>query len=289
MSCPQFDGVGTRLSEGSCVWGRVIGTRADRFDTADDVGFRSQQVTYQFGAQKEIAPDWFFGGSASYVVTHARSSDRSLDVSSDGFRGGVTLKRQMGPWQIALAVLGGYESGTQNRTIDYPEAVARATSKPDAFFVGARSRLSYQVNFADWYVKPYADLDVVYDRSGAYSESGAGVLDLAVQSQGRTTAVLSPTVEVGGRFDYRGVTLRPYLSLGMSFASKGDVSTEVSLVQFPSAPFVISSSQPRAYGNFAVGVELLSGKGLEMRAEYSLRTAPSQTVQSAALRLAKHF
>ncbi|VVE47736.1 outer membrane autotransporter barrel domain-containing protein 8 [Pandoraea iniqua] len=289
MSCPQFDGVGTRLSEGSCVWGRVIGTRADRFDTADDVGFRSQQVTYQFGAQKEIAPDWFFGGSASYVVTHARSSDRSLDVSSDGFRGGVTLKRQMGPWQIALAVLGGYESGTQNRTINYPEAVARATSKPDAFFVGARSRLSYQLNFADWYVKPYADLDVVYDRSGAYSESGAGVLDLAVQSQGRTTAVLSPAVEVGGRFDYRGVTLRPYLSLGMSFASKGDVSTEVSLVQFPSAPFVISSSQPRAYGNFAVGVELLSGKGLEMRAEYSLRTAPSQTVQSAALRLAKHF
>ncbi|MGC7405730.1 autotransporter outer membrane beta-barrel domain-containing protein [Pandoraea pneumonica] len=289
MSCPQFEGTGTRLTEGSCVWGRVIGTRADRFDTADDVGFRSQQVTYQFGVQKEIAPDWFFGGSASYVVTHARSSDRSLDVSSDGFRGGMTLKHQMGPWQIALAVLGGYESGTQNRTIDYPEANARATSQPDAFFVGARSRLSYQLNFADWYVKPYADLDVVYDRSGAYQETGAGVLDLAVQSQGRTTAVLSPAIEVGGRFDYRGVTLRPYLSLGMSFASRGDVSTEVSLVQLPSAPFVISSSQPRAYGNFAVGVELLSGKGLEMRAEYSLRTAPSQTVQSAALRLAKHF
>ncbi|WP_374625288.1 autotransporter outer membrane beta-barrel domain-containing protein [Pandoraea sp.] len=289
MSCPRFVSDGTRLSEGSCVWARVIGTRADRFDTADDVGFRSHQATYQFGAQKEIAPDWFVGGSASYVVTHARSSDRSLEVSSDGFRGGVTLKRQMGPWQLALAVLGGYESGTQNRTLAYPESVARATSEPDAYFVGARSRLSYQLNFAGGYVKPYADLDVVYDRSAAYREHGAGVFDLAVQSQGRTTAMLSPALEVGGRIDYRSVTVRPYVSAGMSFASKGDVSTEVSLVQFPSDPFRITSSQPRVYGNFAAGVEVLSAKGLEMRVEYNLRTAPSQTVQSAALRLAKHF
>ena len=289
MSCPQFVTDGTRMGEGSCVWARVIGTRADRFDTANDVGFRSQQVTYQFGAQKEIAPDWFFGGSASYVVTHARSSDRSLEISSDGFRGGLTLKRQMGPWQIALAVLGGYESGTQNRTIDYPGTFARATSRPDAFFVGARSRLSYQLNHAAWYVKPYTDLDIVYDRNSAYRESGAGVFDLAMQSEGRTTAVLSPAVEVGARLDYRGVAVRPYLSAGMSFASKGDVSTEASLVQFPGAAFRITSSQPRAYGNFALGVELLSSKGLEVRAEYNLRTAPSQTVQSAALRLAKHF
>ncbi|VVE42529.1 outer membrane autotransporter barrel domain-containing protein 8 [Pandoraea horticolens] len=289
MSCPQFVTNGTRMGEGSCVWARVIGTRADRFDTADDVGFRSQQVTYQFGAQKEIAHDWFFGGSASYVVTHARSSDRSLDISSDGFRGGLTLKRQMGPWQIALAVLGGYESGTQNRTIDYPGASARATSRPDAFFVGARSRLSYQLNYAAWYVKPYADLDVVYDRNSAYLESGAGVFNLAMQSEGRTTAVLSPAIEVGARLDYRGVTVRPYLSAGMSFASKGDVSVEASLVQFPGAAFRITSSQPRVYGNFALGVELLSSKGLEVRAEYNLRTAASQTVQSAALRLAKHF
>ncbi|VVE74315.1 outer membrane autotransporter barrel domain-containing protein 8 [Pandoraea sputorum] len=289
MSCPQFVSGGTRLSEGSCVWARVIGTRADRYDTADDVGFRSQQVTYQFGVQKEIAPDWFLGGSASYVVTHARSSDQSLDVSSDGFRAGVTLKRQMGPWQVALALLGGYESGTQNRIIDYPEATARASSQPNAFFVGARSRLSYQLNLSGWYVKPYADLDVVYDRSGAYRETGAGVFDLAVPGQGHTTAILSPSVEVGGRFDLRGATLRPYLSLGMSFASARRLSTDVSFVQFPGASFAVSASQPRAYGNFSAGIELLSDKGLEVRAEYSLRTAPSQTVQSAALRLAKHF
>lgn len=289
MSCPQFVSGGSRLSESSCVWARVIGTRADRFDTADDVGFRSQQVTYQFGAQKEIAPDWFLGGSASYVYTRARSSDRTLDLQSDGFRGGVTLKRQWGPWQVALAVVGGYERGTQTRTIDYPEATATATSQPDAFFVGARSRLSYQANYAGWYVKPYTDLDVVYDRSGAYQESGGGVFDLAVASQGHTTLILTPAVEIGARFDYRGVTWRPYLSMGMSFASTRQLSTDVSFVQFPGAAFKVGASQPRAYGNVSAGIELLSGKGLEVRAEYSLRTAPSQTVQSAALRLAKHF
>lgn len=31
MSCPQFVTDGTRMGEGSCVWARVIGTRADRF------------------------------------------------------------------------------------------------------------------------------------------------------------------------------------------------------------------------------------------------------------------
>ncbi|WP_170936135.1 hypothetical protein, partial [Pandoraea sp. PE-S2R-1] len=38
MSCPQFVNAGTRMTEGSCVWGRVIGTRADRYDTSDDSG-----------------------------------------------------------------------------------------------------------------------------------------------------------------------------------------------------------------------------------------------------------
>ncbi|QHE92594.1 autotransporter outer membrane beta-barrel domain-containing protein [Pandoraea fibrosis] len=289
MSCPQFVNAGTRMTEGSCVWGRVIGTRSDRYDTADDSGFRSQQLTWQFGAQKEFVPDWFVGGSASYVVTHAHSSDQSLQVSSDGFRGGLTLKHQMGPWQVALAVLGGFESGTQNRTIDYPEAFAVATSRPDAYFVGARTRLSYQLNYAGWYVKPYADVDVIYDRTGAYRESGGGVFDLAVAAQGRTSVLVSPTIEVGGRFDWHGVTVRPYLSLGASFTSKGNASVDAQLVQFPTAPFQITSSQPTVYGNLTAGVELLSAKGLELRAEYSLRRAEAQTVQSAALRLAKHF
>lgn len=289
MSCPSFVDGSTRLAEGECTWGRVLGASADRSTTSEDVGYRRNQAIYQIGTQKKIAPDWFFGGSLNYTRTHTTSSDHTVAASSDGVQGGITLKRQAGSWQFAGALLAGYESSTQTRSIVLPGFFASATGKPEAYFGGARARVSDQIDFDTWYLKPYVDLDATYERNSAYRETGAGLFDLAYRSTGSTTWMATPSVEIGGRVDLDDATLRPYLAFGVSSVLSGDAKVSVSLAEFPMQPFQITSNMPKVYGDVTAGLELLKNSGWEFRAEYRLRAAKGYVDQSAMLRLARHF
>jgi uncharacterized protein YhjY with autotransporter beta-barrel domain len=289
MSCPYFIDGGTRLAEGECVWGRVIGGRTDRSATSEDIGYSSRQVTYQMGLQKEVAPDWFLGGSMSYARTNTTSSGRALEASTDGFQGGLTLKRQIGPWQFAGALHGGYESSTQRRDTQLPDFFARAHSKSNAYFVGARTRISYEIPFDGWYVKPFADVDLTYNHASAYRETGAGFLDLAYRATNSVGLMATPSIEVGGRIDFENGTLRPYLAAGVSFVSNGDAKVNLSLAEFSMTPFQITTSLPRTYGNLTAGLELVTKNGWELKAEYNLRGAKDHLTQSAALRMAMRF
>ncbi|MDQ0586196.1 autotransporter outer membrane beta-barrel domain-containing protein [Variovorax paradoxus] len=290
MSCPYFsESASTRLAEGECSWGRVLGANTDRATTSEDVGYRSRQVTYQVGTQKRIASDWFLGGSLNYAHTNTTSSDQTVTAASDSLQGGITLKRQVGSWQFAGALFGGAEHSTLKRRIVLSGYSGTATGKPDAWFLGGRVRASNQITFGDWYLKPFADLDVVYDHSAAYREAGAGLLDLAYRSTGRTSAMATLSAEVGGRIDLAGDILRPYLALGVSSVMNGDAKARVGLAEFPMEPFQITTSLPKVYGDTTFGLELLTRAGWELRAEYRRRGARGYVDQSATLRLARHF
>ncbi|CAN7213824.1 autotransporter outer membrane beta-barrel domain-containing protein [Cupriavidus necator] len=289
MSCPYFSEGDARQAEGECAWGRAIGGSVERTATSEDAGYRSTQGGVQFGVQKAIAPDWYLGGSFRYAHTSTRSADGAMRASSDGGQAGLTLKRQLGNWLFAGALFGGYEASTQRRDIALPRMFATANSKPDTYFFGARARASYQVPFQAWYLKPFADLDVTYDHTPAYRESGAGVFNLAYGARGRTAWMVTPGLEVGGRVELAGATLRPYLAVGASALLSGDATASVSLAEFSAAPFQITTRMPKWYGDATAGFELLTQGGWAVRAEYRLRGARDYVDQSGMLRVARYF
>ncbi|MCP5978344.1 autotransporter outer membrane beta-barrel domain-containing protein, partial [Klebsiella pneumoniae] len=87
----------------------------------------------------------------------------------------------------------------------------------------------YEFAFPTWYVKPYADFDLLYTYMPAYSTEGADVvLDYASAQQ--WNVAFSPNVEIGGRFDLSpSLWLRPYGTVGMTFFAKDSMPVGVSL------------------------------------------------------------
>jgi uncharacterized protein YhjY with autotransporter beta-barrel domain len=130
---------------------------------------------------------------------------------------------------------------------------------------------------------------VAYDHTPAYRETGAGLFDLAYRSTSSVALMATPSIEIGGRVDLEGATLRPYLAAGVSFVSNGDTKARLSLAEFSMAPFQITTNLPKTYGNVTAGLELVTSKGWELKAEYTLRGAKDLLTQSAALRLAMRF
>lgn len=292
MSCPTFIDGGTRLREGECAWGRITGNLVNRAASGDDSGYRMKQATYQLGLQKEIATDWFLGSSLSYSSATTTADQNALDVSSKTINAGLAIKRQIGSWLLAAGVRGGYETSEMARAVDLPSFSARAKSSPDTYHLGGRLRASYEIGFRNWYLRPYMDLDINYAYQPGYRETGAGAFDLSAQRASRVSVMTTPSFEIGGRVDLGNMTVRPYAAAGVSFLSNGGWTARTQFTSLASsgvAPFQIETGAPRTYGNLIVGLELVTKKGFELKAEYGLRAAKNYVDQTARLRVAFHF
>ncbi len=291
MSCPAFVGTGTLLREGECVWGRITGTNTRQFATPDDGGYHQNALSYQAGLQTEFAPDWFFGLTGAYTRAIQSDPDRITGTTSDAGDVSAALKHQVGPWLFAASANLGYAWADNKRLIDFAGARATARSRSDILSAGGRLRASYQVLFGDWYIKPYADLDLLYSYSPAYSETGAGDFNLDVRPLAKTLVAFSPTVEIGGRIDLDGGRwIRPYGTLGMMVLSDDHFTGRASFQGTGAlGRFATESSIPDRLGEAGLGLQLSLGNGVEVTGEYQAQVGDHFVAQSGTARLQLRF
>ncbi|WP_267356588.1 MULTISPECIES: autotransporter outer membrane beta-barrel domain-containing protein [unclassified Methylobacterium] len=291
MSCPAFVGTGTLLREGECVWGRITGTNTRQFSTPDDGGYHQNALSYQTGLQTEFAPDWFFGLTGAYTRAIQSDPDRITGTTSDAGDVSAALKHQVGPWLFAASANVGYAWADNKRLIDFAGARATARSRSEILSAGGRLRASYQVLFGDWYIKPYADLDLLYSYSPAYSETGAGDFNLDVRPLAKTLVAFSPNVEIGGRIDLEGGRwIRPYGTLGLMVLSDDRFTGRASFQGTGAlGRFATESSIPDRLGEAGLGLQISLGNGVEVTGEYQAQVGDHFVAQSGTARLQMRF
>jgi outer membrane autotransporter protein len=289
-SCPEFVGTGTLQEERECAWGRVIGSWLDRDSTANDIGYSANTQVVQLGGQRRIAPGWFIGGSLAYD-TGAFDADANLgDVDSRGVTLGVVLKREVGPWLISGAIDAGYGWYDSTRNVWLGPVPQVASGSFNGQHAGLHGRVAYQMPQDRWYLKPYVDLHATYQRTDGYTETGAGPLNLTVDSNSATRLMASPMIELGGRLDLRNDTvLMPYISVGGLFFNKNEWTTDAMLSGAGVGPFEVTAELPAAQFNLNAGATLTSGKHLQVRLEYVGQFASNYNANSGSLKFSYLF
>ncbi|WP_127089998.1 autotransporter outer membrane beta-barrel domain-containing protein [Aquabacter cavernae] len=293
LSCPVFEGSGTLMQETDCSWARIIGNWTQQSASGDTTGYDQTAVTYRIGAQKELIDGWFFGATAG--LTQSWLTDSNDLSSTDGlaFDTALSLKRQLGPWLFSVAGHFGVGSYDTDRVLDVGPAVWTSSGRGTVITGAARFRASYEFAFADWYVRPYADLDVLYNYAPAHEEQGFGPMNLAFGSAQAWNLAVSPNIEFGGRVNIDASTwLRPYASVGVSFFANDGLQVPTSLVGSNGATvmsFMTESAMPQTLLNLTAGAQLYSTKGFEIRAEYKADIADNFLSQEASARLAIPF
>ncbi|NYT78349.1 autotransporter outer membrane beta-barrel domain-containing protein [Alcaligenaceae bacterium] len=269
MSCPAFEGTSTQMGERDCVWGRITGNTTRLDDSLGTSGLKSEGVMYQIGTQRSIAPSWFLGVAGAYENKTMRADDGRQRVEGDSGYLGVSLKYENGPWTFAGALTGSYGSFDNTRRIALMGAQAKSDSKIISF--GQRLRAAYTYTMPQSYIKPFIDLDIVHTRMPSFDERNAGALNLHLEGVNKWSAVISPSVEVGGRFDLNsGYTVRPYASVGVSFSSTDKWESQARLASAPSGtdPFRSTLETGRVFGRVSTGVQVLSNKGMDVSLQY---------------------
>jgi hypothetical protein len=290
-SCPTFTGTGTLQQEGDCVWGRVAAGHTAMFGTPDDGGFRQSSLSYQGGMQTEFARDWFFGLTGAYTRAYLRDADQVSGSMADAADIAVALKHQVGPWLFAASTNAGYAWSDNRRSINIGNSSWLARSKSEVLTAAGRLRASYQFLFDGWYIRPYAEVDVLYTHSPGYSETGAQALNLDVRESHKTLFAFSPNVEIGGRYDIDAESwIRPYGKFGVTtfsddkFVGRASFQGSNGLGVFSTA-----SRIPDLVGDAGLGVQVKFGNGLELLGEYHSQIGDHFFSHNGSVRLQARF
>ncbi|MBZ6075710.1 autotransporter outer membrane beta-barrel domain-containing protein [Microvirga puerhi] len=293
MSCPVFASTGTLMEETSCVWGRMIGNWTQQSGTAEADGYRRDAVTLRTGLQREFATDWFFGATAGLSLSSLSDADGFSNTS--GMTGDIALsvKHQIGPWLLAASGHLGWGRYETERYLGLGEGGSITRGDADVFTAAARFRASYELAFSNWYMKPYADIDVIHTSLPAHTEAGLGFgSGLAFGAARQWNFAFSPNIEVGARVDLApDMWLRPYVSAGLTMFAKDSLSMRVNFSDTDPqlAPFLTHVTMPDILGNATVGAQVYNTKGYEIRAEYRADFGRDYLSQEVSARVAIPF
>lgn len=285
FSCPVFaDDDTTVRKQGSCVWFRVTGMWEKRSADASFPGYGWQGTTTKVGGQVELQPGWFLGGALGYETDRFTGNDNLTSANGNALLGVVALKHEAGPWTFTGAVDASY--GWMNSSRVIPAANAVATASPDSFNVGLHLRAAYQIPFDRFYLEPALDGDLNYINLPGYTESGAGALNLKVQSANNVIATGTPNLRIGTRAQIGSATVDAYVGAGVSFIAGNTYTTNASFATAPGfGSFTNTLANAHVAGKFSAGVEVYTTKRLDVRLEYDGVVAAHEVENGGQIRL----
>lgn len=285
-SCPVSDQLNAGMRERDCGWVRVIGNWSDRAGSSDNVGYNVKSQMVQLGGQKRIGDGWIVGGSAGFEHSRITADDGMGDVDGNGPTVGAVIKRELGNWLISGGIDAGYGDYDSSRAIVFGSTAETASGSFSAWHAGLHSRISLQLPYQAWYVKPYVDLHATYLSTSGYTESGADALNLNVASSHDVIFTAAPMLEVGGRMRFPGVDeLRSFVGVGASINNKNEWSATASLAGFgDGGTFTAKSSVPSTQFKVNAGANLRLSKNTEFKLEYTGQFASGYNSQTGTVR-----
>jgi uncharacterized protein YhjY with autotransporter beta-barrel domain len=292
MSCPVFETDSALVGETQCSWARVGGRLTNQSTSGGIAGFNNWLMNYQVGAQVEIAPDWFLGGSLAYQQSWLSGTDGRVSSNGNGGSVGVVLKRELGPWLFAGSLGGSMSWYDTKRTIAIPGLAPTVAYGNSTVLSGqARLRAAYSLAFQDWYVRPYADVDLIHVSVPGYSETGAGALGLTYDTASQWNVAFSPTMEVGGRINLQGGhTFRPYASAGLTaFTNSSWTSTARLQGGLGAGSFTSTLATDPVVARFSAGFQLLTKDSFDFRLTYDGAFSEHTVSNALSLKAAMRF
>ncbi|MEQ8503648.1 MAG: autotransporter outer membrane beta-barrel domain-containing protein, partial [Sneathiellaceae bacterium] len=291
-SCPVFVGLTAQLSEESCTYSRGIWSTLKHSSDGRVTGYNQHEATYQIGGQKQIAPDWFLGGAGAYTDESLVAHDGQSSGTGDSYSAGLVVKRRIGAhWLLAGSL--GYSYGTMDnqRLVSNAGVAMTASSTQKTHTYSSRLRGAYNFDFGQWYLRPALNLDVVHVRVPAYTETGAGALNMQFDSASDTQVGGTPEIEVGGRLDLGDAILRPYAGIGVTVWNDAKWSQSARLAAAPAGgPSIDSSFEgDQVVGRAELGLDLVHGSGMAFRAQYGAEMGSDFVSHTGSVRLGIRF
>lgn len=267
-SCAVAGGSYSQLRETSCVWAKPFAREFSQNAGVDRADIDSNTTGFAGGAQVQVSEKVFAGAGFSIEESNAAVNVTSRHDGTWWQFGGV-LKYVDGPLKVSASVNGGQGGVDMTRQAGLG-AAATADSGTDVSFVTNLARLAYSFGETGFYITPMVDIGATYVQMDGFTESGAGIFNLAVASSDQWVVFGGPAVEIGATIAQSGFEVRPYIKAGVTFLSEDsfDIEARFASASPGIAPFRVTSNFDDTFATLDAGVQLFSTDGLNLRLNY---------------------
>ena len=179
-------------------------------------GYKFSSGGLTVGADYRFDEHFTAGGSVGYLKGHATiSAPGSGVVDDDSARFGGYAAANAGQFHASGYLGGAVDSFSTRRDIQIPGIARSASASPLGTELNASSKVSYDLPTAEWGTySPFAG--ATYDRMmiGAFTEAGAGALNLSVAPQTAQSLQSTLGLRVSQQWTTDARVYTPYFSLG---------------------------------------------------------------------------
>lgn len=293
MSCPEFaPGAGQAiLPEGECAYLTTRGNITSLSGDDDRGSARLKSFALQGGGQRQIRPGLLLGGALAYQADDFSSHSDGVSADGNSVQGAITLKQTSGPWLFSGALFGNYGEFDIKRRIAAPGLSVTAKGTAPVYSAGLRARVAYTAGTEQLYVRPSVNLDLVHAGSGSFTEKGAGDLGLKVASSSYNTAILTPELEIGNRYDMKdGGVLRSFALVGVSLRSNDDWTGRAAFKGGVTSPsFGMQSPLDSVALRLGAGVQLYANERVSVQLRYDAELGSEAKSHNASAKFAYRF
>jgi len=252
------------------LWLKPFGSWADQSERNGVSGYDATTAGLAVGLDQELASGWRVGGALAYARTDVDGSSSvaphsaDIDVYQLIAYGSYDLDERS---SVDVRVSYGQSANDGRRQITFASTEAKADFDSQSFGIGAGLSRRYALS-ANTDVTPSVRVDYTAIKDDAYTETGAGALNLSVKSRNTEALVLS----MNGKFAHRvnaNTSVLMDVGVGYDTINERDSITAV-FAGAPDAAFVtqgIDQSPWQLTGSLAVSYE--TAQGVEITGRYS--------------------
>jgi len=246
---------GGALSGRFCSWADAYYSRGSLKGAGDLAGFKYALAGLQAGIETKIESDTVLGVSIGYGKQQTGSYDfASRRFDGDSVFAGVNGAYNIGPWQVAGLV--GYSrfDVDARRDIAVGNISRQAHSNFGANGVNAATALRYSTEWEGVKLVPDVMLAYAHYWQNAFTEKGAGSLNLRIGSTNSSSVITSLGVTASTDLSLNGAPIRPFVTLRYEHdwlaGEKADHKINASFASVPESGSWTVFGQNRGQHNF---------------------------------------
>jgi outer membrane autotransporter protein len=254
-------------------WGIFIKGNAvsgNQRDTPDQMGYKFTSAGMTFGMDYRFTNNLAAGLLVGYTGSRANVDDYDSKVKMDGYTVGAYGTWYSKGFFVDGQASYGWADYRNTRRIVFPGIDRTATSKPVGKQLTLYGGTGYEFSVNKWTLVPSVSFQYTRLNLDGYTESGAGALDLNVNSQD-TQSLMG---NIGGRvyytFDTRRALIMPFIHASYGYEFLGGAQTVTSRLAQGSSPFTIETPSPdRNFVLCGAGASMFLPNGASLNIGYT--------------------
>ncbi|NPU85509.1 MAG: autotransporter outer membrane beta-barrel domain-containing protein [Syntrophaceae bacterium] len=284
---PVFLPEGGNQEEKRHIWARLAGG----IQRAGALGFNAVSQGIVIGADWKAGQSTLIGLSFGYIHSIQTWTNGGGGAQTDYARIGTYAAWLKRDFFVQAGLNGGYARSDASRPITFSYLVREADSRPESWEVNPRLRLGYRLPTDVLDAVLTLAVDYVHQYRSSFSETGAGSLNLRVDSVQNRTFRSHFGMDVSKRFIVgEAAVLTPLLQAGWAYDYPLDNrSLTAGLSSQPDDFIVYGDDRPASFLTAGAGIALSAGENVSLVSYYGLEYRRDMTNQRLSLELKYRF